>query len=254
MHWIQTQYQLLDFCDYLDFRVREDGLIRLRPAEVDTRSNLVVCAAALLQQVGNCALGADIVLQKRIPISGGLGGGSSDAATTLTALNRLWGLNLGREQLGRIATGLGSDVPLFVHGRSARAEGIGEVLSADTNVAQDFLVIDPAVAVSTAEIYGHPELTRNTPRGKISRLAYPQGHNDCEAVTCRIYPEVNKALGWLRERAAGRMTGTGGCVYAAFDTATQATQARSEVPAPWRAFTAQGRATSPLLERLQEVC
>lgn len=254
MHWIQTQYQLLDFCDYLDFRVREDGLIHLLPAEDDTNDNLIVCAAALLQQVSNCALGTDIVLQKRIPIGGGLGGGSSDAATTLVALNRLWGLNLGRERLGRIATGLGSDVPLFIHGRSARAEGIGEVLGADTSVAQDFLVIDPAVAVATAEIYGHPELTRNTPRGKISQLAYPQGHNDCEAVTCQIYPEVNSALRWLRERADGRMTGTGGCVYAAFESATQARQVESDVSPPWQTFTARGRATSPLLERLQEGC
>ena len=252
MHWIQTQFQLLDLCDYLDFQVRADGLIRLLRAGPDTDTNLVVRAAALLQQVSACPLGANVVLQKHIPAGGGLGGGSSDAATTLVALDQLWGLNLGTTRLGHVAAGLGCDVPLFLHGQSARAEGTGEILSPCKSIMQDFLVLDPGITVSTAEVYAQPELTRDTPRAKISQLAYPQGHNDCEAVTCSLYPQIGQALEWLRERADGRMTGTGGCLYAAFDSATRAEEVQRAVPPPWQALTARGITDSPLLERLQQ--
>ena len=250
MHWIQTQFQLLDHCDYLDFRVRDDGWIRLLPERHDSGDDLVVRAAALLQRVCACPLGADIALRKRIPTGGGLGGGSSDAATVLMALDRLWGLSLGAERLGPLAAALGSDVPLFIHGHSARAEGTGELLHPCESIARHFLVLDPGTAVSTATVYGQPELRRDTPRADLGQLAYPEGRNDCTAVTCRLYPEVGRALAWLRERADGRMTGTGGCLYAAFDTESQARQLQREVPAPWQAEVARGIAASPLLERL----
>ncbi len=249
MHWLQTRFQLIELCDQLDFRIRSDGLIRLLPEHCTC--NLVVRAAALLQQLGNCPLGADILLHKRIPTGGGLGGGSSDAATTLSALNQLWGLALETEQLLHIAAGLGSDVPLFVHGHTACAEGTGERLSPCPSLALPFLVLDPGVTVSTAHIYNAADLTRDTPRTKMHTLDYPAGHNDCEPVTCRLYPEVGRALAWLRTHAEGRMTGSGGCLYAAFASADQSAQLCQRVPPPWRAVLARGIASSPLLQRLQ---
>lgn len=247
-HELQTVFQFLDHADRLYFGQREDGAIRRigGPAGVAAADDLCVRAAGLLQAHAGIAQGIDIYNEKVLPAGGGLGGGSSDAATTLWALNRLWNLGLDTGELAGLGLQLGADVPVFLHGRASWAEGIGEILTPVSLPEPWFLVLDPRVSVSTAAVFSDTELTRDTPRMTIRAFLSGDGQNDCEAVVRRRYPEVAVALDWLNAHSPARMTGTGSCVFAAFDTETKARDIAARVPSRWNAFVARGLNRSPL--------
>lgn len=250
-HELQTLFQFLDIGDTLTLRGREDGELRLTPRlpGVSNADNLVVRAARLLQAESGCRRGADILLDKRLPLGGGLGGGSSDAATTLLGLDALWGLGLGLTQLARLGLALGADVPVFVHGHSAWAEGVGERLTPVELDTPWFVVLHPGVTVSTPAVFGAPQLTRHTPPITMARAL--QGgaaswRNDCEPTVRALYPEVAAALDWLATRAPTMLTGTGACVFARLDSEARADRILAEVPEGWQAFKAHGLNRSPL--------
>jgi 4-diphosphocytidyl-2-C-methyl-D-erythritol kinase len=247
-HLLQTAFRFLDYGDEMVFRVRADGVIRRSTdvAGVPEAADLCVKAARLLQDRAGCSLGVDIELVKRLPLGGGLGGGSSDAATTLIVLNRLWGTGLSRGELQALGLQLGADVPVFVFGRSAFAEGVGERLQALELEPAWYLVLVPEAAVSTAEIFSAAELTRNTNAITIAAFSVGQGHNDLEPVVCRRYPQVSRHLEWLRRYGDARMTGSGACVFCAFESEAQATRVLSELPAGMRGFVARGLDRHPL--------
>jgi 4-diphosphocytidyl-2-C-methyl-D-erythritol kinase len=252
-HELQTVFQLLDYGDEIFVEPRADGLV-LRPegaAGVPAESDLVVRAARRLQAAAGCRQGADIRVRKRIPLGGGLGGGSSDAATTLVALNHAWGLGWPQERLAALGLELGADVPVFVHGRTAWAEGVGEQLRPLALPPAWYLVVCPDCAVSTARVFSDPELTRDTPKTTIKGFVSAGGRNDCEPVVRRLYPEVGAALDWLAPRArdGARLTGTGGCVFARFDAAAEAEAVLAAMPARWTGFVARGVGESALLAR-----
>jgi 4-diphosphocytidyl-2-C-methyl-D-erythritol kinase len=215
-------------------------------AGVPDGADLCLRAARLLKDRARSRLGVDIELVKRLPIGGGLGGGSSDAATTLIVLNRLWQTGLARAQLQELALELGADVPVFVFGRSAFAEGVGERLVALQLPPAWYLVLVPETAVSTTEIFSAPELTRTTNAITIAAFSVGQGRNDLEPVVCRRYPQVARHLEWLRQYGDARMTGSGACVFCGFETEAQAQQVLSELPAEMRGFVARGLDRHPL--------
>jgi 4-diphosphocytidyl-2-C-methyl-D-erythritol kinase len=249
-HELQTAFQLLDFGDEIRLRARCDGRIVRHGAVpgVAAVDDLAVRAAGLLAAAHPGAPGVDIALDKRIPLGGGLGGGSSDAATVLVALDQLWSLGLSQPRLDEFAVALGADVPVFVHGRSAWAEGIGERLVPLDLPPAWFVVLDAGARVSTAEIFQAPELTRNSAPTTISRfLAGEATRNDLEPVVRARYPRVAAALDWLGALAPARMTGSGGCVFATVRDETTARRIAERCPAPWTAFVARGVAESPLL-------
>ncbi|HKJ75729.1 MAG TPA: 4-(cytidine 5'-diphospho)-2-C-methyl-D-erythritol kinase [Gammaproteobacteria bacterium] len=252
-HTLQTVFQFLDFGDTLHFRVGEGRRVRLLTsvAGVAEEDNLVVRAARALQEAAGCDRGAEIRIEKRLPAGGGLGGGSSDAATTLVALDRLWGLDLGTERLAELALDLGADVPVFVRGTAAWAEGVGETLTPVDLPEPWYLVVAPPGSVSTAAVFGDPELTRDCPPITIDDFLRGAGHNVCESVVCRRYPAVAAALTRSRGYGEARMTGTGGCIFVAFERRADAQAAQEGLAADWRAFVARGRNRSPLQERLQ---
>jgi 4-diphosphocytidyl-2-C-methyl-D-erythritol kinase len=253
-HSLQTVFQLLDFCDEIVVERRPDGAIT-RPeglAGVPEEQDLAVRAARRLQAAAGCAEGATIRVRKRIPAGGGLGGGSSDAATVLVALNRIWGLGWPPARLAELGLQVGADVPVFVHGRSAWGEGVGDRLRPVELPPAWFAVVCPGCTVSTAAVFSDPELTRNTPETTISGFLSAGGRNDCEPVVRRRYPAVAAALDWLSARAGGRrarLTGTGGCVFAEFGTAAGARAALEGLPSSWTGFCARGVSESPLLSR-----
>ncbi|MCK5382135.1 MAG: 4-(cytidine 5'-diphospho)-2-C-methyl-D-erythritol kinase [Gammaproteobacteria bacterium] len=251
-HELQTLFQFLTFGDWLYFDLRMDGEVRLvgEPAGVPAAADLCVQAARLLKEATGSNAGVTIYNDKRLPPGGGLGGGSSDAATTLAVLNKLWKLGLSLDELAELGLSLGADVPVFVHGEAAWAEGVGEVLIPVTLPEPWFLVVNPLVSVSTANIFSDPGLTRDTPRTKIPDPITGVGKNDCEAVVRRRYPEVAAALDWLTAFAPARMTGTGGCVFAAFDSEAAASVVAGQVPANWSSFVARGVNLSPLRQAL----
>ena len=251
-HLLQTVFQLLSYGDSLDFGLRQDGLIQRSdgPQGVTAEQDLTVRAAKLLQRHTGTGLGADILLRKHLPMQAGLGGGSSDAATTLVALNRLWGTGLQAAELGRLALELGADVPVFVGGHSAWAEGIGEQLTPLELPEYWFLVVDPGSRVATAEIFQAPELTRNSPPITISGFRSGTGHNDFEPLVRARYPQVREALDWLGTEGPARLTGSGGSVFAAFEEKAAAERLLNDLPRGWQGFVARGCNRSPLLERL----
>jgi 4-diphosphocytidyl-2-C-methyl-D-erythritol kinase len=251
-HELQTVYQLIDLTDTLTFRVSGDGEIRRLegPAAVPAESDLAVRAARLLRAAAGIRQGAEIRLSKRIPIQGGLGGGSSDAATALVALNEIWGLRWPVERLSQIGRELGADLPLFIHGHSAWGEGVGERLTPLDLPARHYAIIYPGVGVSTAEVFQAPELTRNSPSLTIRGFLQAGGRNDCAPVASRRYPEVAAALAWLGRQGDARLTGTGSCVFAGFADRSQAEAALSDLPGGWSGFVARGLDRSPLQERL----
>jgi 4-diphosphocytidyl-2-C-methyl-D-erythritol kinase len=252
-HELQTVFQLLDLCDSVEIALREDGRIRRLegPVEVAEDDDLVVRAARALKAGTGTPFGADISLKKRIPMGGGLGGGSSDAATVLVALNRMWGAGLDSRQIAEIGGKLGADVPVFVAGRSSWAEGTGEKLSpVDLGVDAWYLVIYPGVSVPTAAVFQAPELTRNSPATTMRGFLETGGRNDCEAVVRARFPAVDEALSWLARHAPSRLTGTGSCVFAKFARAKDAERVAARVPDTWRVFVARGVNESPLLEEL----
>ncbi|MFU2317446.1 4-(cytidine 5'-diphospho)-2-C-methyl-D-erythritol kinase [Rahnella sp. PCH160] len=247
-HDLQTLFQFLDYGDALTFNVRTDGVIALTtPVEgVSDDENLVVRAARLLQKHTGCALGAEISLQKQIPMGGGLGGGSSNAATVLVALNTLWDCGLTDTELAGLGITLGADVPVFVMGFAAFAEGIGEILQPVTPAEKWFLVVHPGVHIPTPVIFSDPELTRNTPKRPVNVLLNTPYANDCEPIARKRFYEVEQLLSWLLEYAPSRLTGTGACVFAEFDTETEARQVLEQIPAWSRGFVARGVNVSPL--------
>lgn len=252
-HLLQTVFQFLDHCDELEFGLWDDGRI-LRaegPAEVSADSDLCVQAAKLLQERSGTRLGAAIKLRKKLPLQAGLGGGSSDAATTLVALDRLWGTRLGTTRLMALGLELGADVPVFIGGQAAWGEGVGEVLSPLELPEPWYLVLQPACSVSTREIFQAPELTRNSAPITIARFRSGETRNDFEPVVRSRYPEVSEALDWLGQHAPSRLTGSGACVFAAFAEETQARRVYAALPQGWRGFVARGRNRSPLLARLE---
>ncbi|KRW62525.1 4-(cytidine 5'-diphospho)-2-C-methyl-D-erythritol kinase [Pseudomonas sp. TTU2014-080ASC] len=247
-HELQTLFQFLDIGDELGFALRSDGEIHLHtPIEgVPHDSNLIVRAARLLQQHTGCKLGADIWLDKRLPMGGGIGGGSSDAATTLLGLNHLWQLDCDINLLAELGLKLGADVPVFVRGHAAFAEGVGEKLQPVTLSEPWFLVAIPQVLVSTAEIFSDPELTRDTPPIKVRSLPEGGGRNDCQPVVEKRYPEVRNALILLNKFVSARLTGTGSCVFGSFPNQADADKVRRQLPATLPSFIAQGRNISML--------
>lgn len=254
-HELQTLFQFLDIGDELGFSLRHDGEIRLHTTieGVPHDSNLIVRAARLLQQHASCALGADIWLDKRLPMGGGIGGGSSDAATTLLGLNHLWQLSCSEDELATLGLRLGADVPVFVRGRAAFAEGVGEKLQPVTLTEPWFLVAIPQVLVSTAEIFSDPELTRDTPPIKVRSLLEGGGRNDCQPVVIKRYPEVRNALILLNKFVPTRLTGTGACVFGSFPNKDDADKVARQLPATLPSFVAQGRNISMLHRELDRL-
>jgi 4-diphosphocytidyl-2-C-methyl-D-erythritol kinase len=256
-HELQTCFQFVDLCDEISIEVRSDGLIRRAieipglPAEAD----LCIRAAKALQAASGSPLGADIGLTKKIPVGGGLGGGSSDAATCLLALNQLWGLNWPKEKLAELGLKLGADVPVFVHGRVAWAEGVGERLTPLypplAPVEANYLILKPNVFVSTAAVFQDPELTRNSAPITIHGFLASGGRNDCLGVVRRRYPEVAHALDWLSVFGSARLTGTGACVFLACETKDLAQEIMRKVPSEFEGFLARGLNDSPCFEGLR---
>lgn len=246
-HELQTVFQLIDLCDTLLVTVRDDGAIDRSegPANVPPESDLVVRAARALQDASGTALGATLRVRKRIPIGGGLGGGSSDAATTLLALNQLWGCRLPIDDLARLGLPLGADVPVFIRGFSAWAEGVGERLIPLELPERWYVVIHPGVGVSTREVFQSTELTRNSPLITIRAFFEAGGRNDCEPVVRARCPEVAAALDWLSRYAPARLTGTGSCIFASCATAIEAERIAARVPDDWTSFVARGLNISP---------
>jgi 4-diphosphocytidyl-2-C-methyl-D-erythritol kinase len=253
-HELQTLFQLVDLCDSIAITVREDGQIERPegPAGVTAEADLAVRAAQLLKKATGSPLGATLKIHKRIPIGGGLGGGSSDAATVLLALNALWDVRLSVAQLAGLGLPLGADVPVFVQGFSAFGEGVGERLTPVALPARWYVVVHPGVGVSTREVFQSPELTRNSPVSTIRALLDSGGRNDCERVVRAHVPEVAEALDWLAQFSPARLTGTGSCVFAAFENAAAATLLAARVPDRWMGFVAQGLNTSPVHELLSK--
>lgn len=254
-HLLQTVFQIIDLCDWLKFTVTTDAkIVRVHgPDEVDVEQDLTIRAAKILQEQSGTRLGVEISLEKQIPMGGGLGGGSSDAATVLVALNQLWDTRLSRGELARIGLSLGADVPVFVQGYSAWSEGVGEKLTPLELPNDWFVVIVPPVNVSTREVFLKPELTRNTCPIKIPNFLSGIGHNDCEPAVLEYYPEVAEAMKWLNHFGEARLTGTGACVFARFDTRQQAQQVLDSRPKGWQGFVAQGLNRSPLLDQLKQL-
>jgi len=249
-HLLQTVFRFLDFGDTLRFSPRADGAVRLTTplAGVPADSDLTLRAAHLLQQAAAVKQGVDIVLVKRLPLGGGLGGGSSDAATVLLALNALWQTGLSTVELQRLGLALGADLPVFIHGRAAFAEGVGERFSDVDLPPAWYLVLVPPVAVPTASIFASADLRRNTPVIVPAQWRSGQGGNDLEAVACQLFPEVGRHLDLLRPYGLARMSGSGACVFVDFSTPEAAAAALAQLPADVRGFVARGLDRHPLLE------
>ena len=254
-HNLQTLFHILDYGDQLSFNVNKQPEINLiNPIDgVASQDNLVVKAAHALQQATNCSWGCDIQLDKKIPMGAGLGGGSSNAATTLVGLNRLWQCGLSIDQLAEIGCELGADVPVFVKGFSAFAEGIGDKLTPVSLGEFWYLVVTPKIKVSTEQIFCHSELTRNAQAIKIRALSEELYRNDCQSVVETLYPQVKQVLDWLQRFGNPLMTGTGASVYCRFDSEKEAKQAQQIVPTSWNSFAAKGVNQSPLHQQLENL-
>jgi 4-diphosphocytidyl-2-C-methyl-D-erythritol kinase len=250
-HLLQTAFQFIDLCDELRFHARPEGVIE-RLGEVPgvaPADDLTVRAAQALAEAYRPGTGVAIELLKRLPLQGGVGGGSSDAATVLVALNELWGLARSDDELARIGLRLGADVPVFIHGRAAWAEGVGERLTAVDFPEPVYLLVKPDAAVATAEVFKAPELTRDSPVITIRDSLTSDLRNDCEPVVRRRFPAVAEALDWLGHFAPARLTGTGACVFAEFPGVEAARAALGRLPGRWRGWVVRGRNRSPLDER-----
>jgi 4-diphosphocytidyl-2-C-methyl-D-erythritol kinase len=253
-HNLQTLFQFLDFADTLDFTLREDNQILLHGelAGVSAEDNLITRAARLLQQHTGTSQGADIILHKRLPMGGGLGGGSSDAATTLVGLNHLWQTGVSLQSLATLGLQLGADVPVFVLGRAAWAEGVGEELTPVELDEPWYLVVMPDCQVSTAEIFSDQRLTRDTQPITLAAFREQGGRNDCLPVAEERYPEIRNALILLNNYCEAKMTGTGSCVFGAFPNEREADKVRARLPATLQSFVARGCNSSPLHQMLNK--
>lgn len=289
-HQLETVFQFLDFSDIIAFHGNDSGAIsvtiepyhaapssaaanQVAPACAVTANsevlptadlatlqatpvhdNLIYRAAELLLPYRrNKQLGAHLTLYKQLPIGGGVGGGSSNAATTLLGLNYLWDLRLSKQQLAAIGLRLGADVPVFVQGKATFAEGVGEIFSTTFPVENSYFVVHPQVPVSTAQIFTHPALPRNTKALHAPLENWQNGHNDCEKLVCSLYPQVASALQWLLKYAPSRMTGTGACVFGCFTTTVEAQKALRALPTEFRGFVANGVNQSPLHAALMQL-
>ena len=250
-HLLQTLFRFIDLHDTLHFSLRDDGVVR-RTHDIEgvaADQDLCVRAARLLQDETGCALGVDITVDKRIPMGGGLGGGSSDAATTLIALNRLWSLGLSRMRLMQLGLKLGADVPVFIFGENAFAQGVGEELQTFPLPEAWYVVLFPPAHVPTAQIFSSPELTRDTVSITMRALLerqLPPLRNDLQSVACNLYPEVAQHLTWLNNFGKAKMTGSGACVFAEFSSLSQAEAVLQQLPVGMRGVVAQGLAKHPL--------
>ena len=258
-HLLQSVFTLLDLRDDIRVRARDDGkIVRVSDlAGVPPEDDLAVRAARLLQEASGTPKGADIEVVKRIPLGGGLGGGSSDAATVLLALDRTWETGFGPEALAELGAALGADIPFFLHGTPAWVEGIGERLRPFSLPPRWYLVLTPPVGVPTGSIFAAPELTRDTeplkmedfsaqPPGRLTFATKDGFRNDLEAVVSERYPAVREHLEWLRQHADARMTGSGACVFAAFDGREPAERVLARLPGSMKGFVAQGLEQHPL--------
>ncbi|EFE09561.1 4-(cytidine 5'-diphospho)-2-C-methyl-D-erythritol kinase [Citrobacter youngae] len=253
-HTLQTLFQFLDYGDEIDITLRNGGEIHLlTPVKgVAHEDNLIVRAARLLMKTAAdsdrlpAGSGADISIEKRLPMGGGLGGGSSNAATVLVALNHLWQCGLSVDELAAIGLTLGADVPVFVRGHAAFAEGVGEILTPVEPEEKWYLVAHPGVSIPTPVIFNDPDLPRNTPKRSIKTLLKCEFGNDCEVIARKRFREVDAALSWLLEYAPSRLTGTGACVFAEFDTESRARQVLEQAPEWLKGFVAKGVNLSPL--------
>lgn len=254
-HLLQSLFQLLDFGDTLHFAARSDTEITLHtPFDgVAPQDNLIVRAAFALRAATDTRHGVDIHCDKRLPMGGGIGGGSSNAATTLLALNHLWQTGLSANVLSEIGLALGADVPVFVRGRTAWAEGVGEKLTPVEMPEDWFVVIHPGVSVATREIFSHQQLTRNSRPIKIAAFLEQGAGNDCENVVKSLYPEVKNALDWLSQFAPAQLTGTGSCLFARFADEASAREVFSNRPASYSGFVARGVNVSPSHSALNQI-
>ena len=254
-HLLETVFQFLDYADTLHFKLRSDGQVLLHSAiaGVAHDDNLIVRAARLLQTQSKTSLGADIWLDKKLPVGGGIGGGSSNAATTLVGLNHLWRTQLPLQQLADLGLSLGADVPVFVLGRAAFAQGIGEKLEPINLPEPWYLVAVPAVSISTAEIFSDPCLTRDTPSTNMRTVLKQSGHNDCQAVVEKRYPEVRNALILLNKFVDARLTGTGSCIFGGLPNEQQAAKVATQISESLPSFVAQGANISMLHRALQNL-
>ncbi|WP_205622148.1 4-(cytidine 5'-diphospho)-2-C-methyl-D-erythritol kinase [Aestuariibacter salexigens] len=254
-HNLQTLFQMLDYGDEIQFDINTSGKVTLHHSlpDVADDDNLIVRAANALKRATDCQLGAHIEVKKVLPMGGGLGGGSSNAATTLVALNHLWQLNLSVSQLAKIGIQLGADVPVFVEGKTAFAEGVGEKLLPCEQPEKWFLVAHPGIQVSTAEVFAAADLPRNTALISWQQYSFDTTHNDCQKIVMQQQPKVAKLLRWLIEYAPSRMTGTGACCFAIFEHAEQAQDVLQKLPDEWSGFVARGVNDSPLLTFLSQL-
>ncbi|TGN40983.1 4-(cytidine 5'-diphospho)-2-C-methyl-D-erythritol kinase [Marinobacter confluentis] len=258
-HELQTLFQFLDYGDTLTFTPRTDGAIRLAepiPGVADEDNLIIRAARKLSETVTRTLPGVTIHIQKKLPMGGGLGGGSSNAATTLLALNRLWGLDMNLAQLADVGLALGADVPVFVHGHASWAEGVGEKLTPADPPEDWFAVLKPDCDISTREIFSEQGLTRNTPRIKIAPAFEGDAsryRNDCEDVVRRLYPEVHQGLEWLAKFGPARLTGTGACIFGRFPTESKARNIWASRPSGINGFVAKGVNISPLHKKLTEL-
>ncbi|MBP7996952.1 MAG: 4-(cytidine 5'-diphospho)-2-C-methyl-D-erythritol kinase [Thiopseudomonas sp.] len=254
-HLLETVFQFLDYADTLHFSARDDGEIILHSTidGVAHDDNLIVRAARLLQTESQSKLGADIWLDKKLPVGGGIGGGSSNAATTLVGLNHLWQTQLSLEKLAELGLSLGADVPVFVLGRAAFAQGIGEKLEPVDLAEPWYLVAVPPVSISTAKIFSDPCLTRDTPVTNMRTVLKQSGHNDCQAVVEKRYPEVRNALILLNKFVEARLTGTGSCIFGGFPNEQQAAKVATQISESLPSFVAQGANISMLHRALQNL-
>ncbi|NGN99551.1 4-(cytidine 5'-diphospho)-2-C-methyl-D-erythritol kinase [Grimontia sp. S25] len=252
-HDLQTLFQFLDYGDTLSITPNDSGEVTLSPEieGVPVEENLIYRAAMAIKEKTGCTLGAHIHVEKVLPMGGGLGGGSSNAATTLVALNHLWETRLSVDELTGMGLALGADVPVFVRGTTAFAEGVGELLQPAEAEEKWYLVAKPEVSIATAKIFGHPSLTRNTPKRTLNALLAANYENDCEKIVRELFPEVDKAISWLLEYAPSRLTGTGACVFAEFENEEDARATLNKLPDWLTGFVARGVNTSPLLSTLK---
>ena len=254
-HELQTIFQFLDYGDELSFALREDGEVRLQTEieGVPHDSNLIVKAARALKEQSGCERGVDIWLKKVLPMGGGIGGGSSDAATTLLGLNHLWQLGWDEDRLAALGLKLGADVPVFVRGHAAFAEGVGEILTPVTPEEPWYVVLVPQVSVSTAEIFSDPLLTRDTPPIKVRPVPKGNSRNDCLPVVARRYPDVRNALNLLGKFTEAKLTGTGSCVFGAFPNKAEADKVSALLTETLTGFVAKGSNISMLHRKLQSL-
>jgi 4-diphosphocytidyl-2-C-methyl-D-erythritol kinase len=258
-HNLQTVFQFLEIADQLTFELRHDGIIHLATAvdNIAAEDNLIIKAANALKQVCSTPLGANISIQKNLPMGAGIGGGSSDAATTLVGLNKLWNLQLSKAELKSVGVTLGADVPIFIHGLSAWAEGIGEQLTDLTLEEPWYLLLFPPCHVSTGAIFSHSDLTRDSKMMKIAAFLEqgntPNFRNDCENLVRKLYPEVDEALACLSAFSNARMTGTGACVFASFTTQEEALNIGAKIPDKFRVVVSKSVNQSPLYTALKSV-